>query len=379
VTSCRAIEKAARLRLRSVALRGEGSAALFAQLSYTQDGPILGVSVTPQGVELGVVSEGRVVFSRALEIAPPAGVEDWRVFADRVAIEAKRTRMSYRGAAEGRDLVCVAVLGDDSLAGSVGKSLGEELDLPWEAVRFPNTVELPSDMDGPTRAGVAPLIGLMLGAAINRPTYDFANPRRAPDTAASMRQAALAAMLGLIIFGGGGWVVADQQLRALRGQVVASKTNATAYADRYLKQMRAEVRVEHIEAILRPSVDWVSHLAYLSQSIPPAEEARIESITGSVKPSVGFKTEQDGEYIDARTLAEGEWIKTRRIEFAVAGSAARAVANTLRDDLVASRVYTTFTRGADVPDKFEYQLVSTAVTPQEVLSKRPETPPGEDE
>jgi len=194
-----------------------------------------------------------------------------------------------------------------------------------------------------------------------------------------MRQAALAAMLGLIIFGGGGWVVADQQLRALRGQVVASKTNATAYADRYLKQMRAEVRVEHIEAILRPSVDWVGHLAYLSELMPPPERARIESITGSVKSAVEFVTEQDGEYTDAKTLAEGEWIKTGRIEFAVAGSAARPVANTLRETLIASKVYTTATRGPDVADKFEYQLVSTAVTPREVLSTKPETPPGEDE
>ncbi|MBZ0173336.1 MAG: hypothetical protein K8E66_13205, partial [Phycisphaerales bacterium] len=172
VTACRAMAKGAKLRLRSVALRGEGSAALFAQISYTQDGPVMGVSITPQGVELGIVSEGRVVFSRAIEIAPPDSVEDWAPFSERVVVEAKRSRIGYRGAGELRDLVCVAMLGDDSLAASVGKALSEELDLPWESVRFPNAVEIPSDIDGPTRAGLAPLIGLMLGAAINRPTYD---------------------------------------------------------------------------------------------------------------------------------------------------------------------------------------------------------------
>ncbi len=371
VTTCRDLAKSAKLRLRSVALRGEGSAALFAQLSYTQDGPVLGVSVTPQGVELGVVSEGRVVFSRAVDIAPPEGVEDWRAFAERVAIEAKRTRMGYRGAGEARDLVCLAVLGDDSLAASVGKLLGEDLDLPWEAVRFPNAVELPSEMDGTTRAGLAPLIGLMLGAAIDRPTYDFANPRKAPDTAASVRQAALAAMLGLVIFGGGGWVIADQQLRALEAKVGQSKGNAESYAERYLKQRRAEVRVDHIAMLRQPSVDWVSHLEYLSELMPPAELARLESINGSVKTAVAFRAQKDGEYADAKTLQEGEWAKTGRVEFLVSGSAERPIANTLRDDLVASRVYTLATQGADVPDQFKYELTSTAVRPEDVLSTRP--------
>lgn len=371
VTWCRTLAKSARLRLRSVALRGEGSAALFAQLSYTQGGPVLGVSVTPQVVELGIVSEGRVVFSRAIDIAPPTGVEDWREFAERVAVEAKRTRVGYRGAGETRDLVCVAVLGDDSLAASVGKTLGEELDLPREAVRFPNAVELPSDMDGATRAGLAPLIGLMLGAAINRSTYDFANPRKAPDTRASLRQAALAAALGLIIFGGGGWVVADQQLQSLQAKVEGAQTSASSYAEAYLRQRRAEARVDHIEKLREKRIDWVSHLAYLSQSMPPAEQARIESITGAVKTAaVGFRAiGKDGEYLDATSLQDGSWIKVSRLEFTLSGNAAREVANKFRDDLVASAVYTTSTRGADVFNKFEYLLSTSAASPQDVLGR----------
>ncbi len=288
VAWCRTLAKSAKLRLRLVALRGEGSAALFAQLSYTQDGPILGVSVTSQGVELGIVAEGRVVFSRAIDIAPPTGVEDWPAFADRVVVEAKRTRMGYRGVGEIRDLVCVAVLGDDTLADSVGKTMGEQLDLPWEAVRFSNAVEMPSDMDATTRAGLAPLIGLMLGTAINRPTYDFANPRKAPDIHASLRQAGLAAALGLIIFGGGGWVIADQQLNALEAKVTNAGNSYNSYASRYLQQLRAEARVDHINALRGGNVEWVSHLEYLSQSIPPADQARLESVSGSVNAGVAF-------------------------------------------------------------------------------------------
>lgn len=375
VTACRTLAKHAKLRLRSVALRGEGSAALFAQLSYTQDGPVLGVSVTPQGVELGIVSEGRVVFSRAVDIPPPEGVEDWKAFAERISVEAKRSRMGYRGAGETRDLVCVAVLGDDSLAASVGKTLGEELDLPWEAVRFPNAVEIPSDMDGPTRAAMAPLIGLMLGAAINRPTYDFANPRKAPDTAASLRQAALASVLGLIIFGGGGWVLADQQLNALQAKIKQVKADQSKYATQYLHQLRTEARISHIEKLREPAVDWVAHLEYLSRAAPPADLARLELVVGQIKSSaVRFGGYSDGAWVDAKRLADGKWTKISTSEFQISGTAAREVANSFRDRLVASSVYETRTLGADVPGKFEYVLTARAPSPKDVPKEPAETP-----
>ncbi len=370
---CRTLAKSAKLRLRLVALRGEGSAALFAQLSYTQDGPVLGVSVTSHGVELGVVAEGRVVFSRAIDIAPPASVEDWPAFAGRVVVESKRTRMGYRGVGEIRDLVCVAVLGDDSLADAVGKALGERLDLPWETVRFPNAVEMPSDMDATTRAGLAPLIGLMLGTAINRPTYDFANPRKAPDIRASLRQAGLAAALGLIVFGGGGWVIADQQLNALEAKVSGAESSYKSYALRYLQQLRAEARVDHINALREGNVEWVSHLEYLSQSMPPADQARLELVSGGVHAGVAFvEIGDDGEYVSAKSLQTGSWLKNRVIEFSISGSATREVSDALRADLVASDVYLASTRGADVFNKFDYKLTTAATSPQDVLSKEEE-------
>lgn len=372
VAWCRDVAAEAKLKLRSVALRVEGSAALFAQLSYTQGGPVLGVSITPTGVELGIVSEGRVVFSRAVDIPQPAGVEEWSSFNDRVALEAKRTRIGYRGLGETRDLACIAVLGDDSLAGSVAKSLGAELELPWQTVRFPNAVELPSAMDGSTRAGLAPLIGLMLGAAINRPTYDFANPRKAPDTAAPIRQAALAAVLGLIVFGGGGFVLGSQRYSSLEGKVKAAEASAFDFQDRYIRQLRAEARLQHVQTLREPAVDWVAHLAYLSESMPPAELARLKAIDGVLRSAVTFgQTTEDGQVVEARSLREGEWISTRRIEFNLAGLASRDVANSLRGRLVASRVYQAQTKGADVFNEFEYQLTATAPSPDAVLGRDP--------
>lgn len=364
VAHAKGVAKHAKLRLRSVALRGEGSATLFAQLSYTQDGPVLGVSVSGQGVELGVVVEGRVVFSRAVEIRPPSDLAGWSAFIQRVAVEAKRTRVSYRGTGETGDLESVAVLGDDTMAESVGKALGEELGLPWQTVKFPNAVELPSEMDSQTRAALGPLIGLMVGAAIDRQTYDFSNPRKPPDTSAQLRQAALAAVFGFIIFGGGGWVLADQQLRSLQSKVDAADTQTRTLASQFIQQLRGEARVAHIEKLREPAGDWVDHVRYLSQTLPPAELARLESVAGTGRSTVGFVASgPEGKLVEAKSLSDGRWVRTGGVSLTIAGAATREVADELRADLVADNVYELSTRGADVAGKFEYVLRATAAPP----------------
>lgn len=371
VSSARGMAKNAGLRLRSVALRGEGSATLFAELSYTQDGPVLGVSVTPQGVELGIVAEGRVVFSRAVEIPPPAEVEGWSSFTQRVAVEAKRTRVAYRGTGETADLVCVGLLGDDALAEAVGKTLRDELGLPWHTVRFPNTVELPSDMDSPTRAALAPLIGLMLGASIDRSTYDFSNPRKPPDPAAAIRQLALAGVFGLVVVGGGAWVIADQHRSALETQIRQADELNTSLGLQYIRQLRAEARVNHLEKLREERTDWLGHLQYLSQTLPPADRLRLEALTGSGSASVRFVTQgREGAWSDATTLSDGRWMMGRQVSLTLAGNASRDVADEVRADLVADNVYELSTKTADVAGKFEYVLTTTKPSPWPSVRER---------
>jgi hypothetical protein len=187
---------------------------------------------------------------------------------------------------------------------------------------------------------------------------------------AALRQAALAASLGLIIFGGGGWVFADQQFNSLNAKVEDAQNDQRRYVSRYLHQLRAEARANHIDALREGNVDWVSHLEYLSQSMPPADQARLELVTGGVDTSVGFLAiDENDEYESAKTLQGGSWIKSSLIKFSIAGEATREVSDALRADLVASEVYLASTRGADVFRKFDYDLTTSAASPQEVLSK----------
>ncbi len=57
------------------------------------------------------------------------------------------------------------------------------------------------------------------------------------------------------------------------------------------------------------------------------------------------------------------------IEFSISGSATREVSDALRADLVASEVYLASTRGADVFNKFDYKLTTSATSPQDILTR----------
>jgi len=364
VTWCRTIAKAAKLRLKSVALRSEGSAALFSQLSYTQDGPVLGISVTPAGVELGVIAQGRVVFSRAVDLTLPEGTEDWTTFTSRIAIEAKRTRVGYRNSGDHQDIACLGVLGDDALAGTVGKVVGEALELPWHAVRFPGAVDIPSDMDTTARSSLAPLIGIMLGAAIDRQTYDFSNPRKAPDTAAPIRQAALAAALGIIVFGGGGWVVADQRLSALKDKVQSAQDDLSSIRISYVKRLRAEARLSHLDNLSKIGVDWVGHLEYLSQVMPARDQARLESLDGTLVSAVEIHSRANPQARRISSLYDAQWSYTQYARFNLSGRVdSRTVANDFRGRLVQNAQYVIKSLGADEPTRFDYVISTTAVSP----------------
>ncbi len=371
VAWCQSIAKAAGLKLKSVALRSEGSAALFSQLSYTEDGPVLGISVASEGVELGVIADGRVVFSRAVDIALPADAEDWSGLTSRMAIEAKRTRVGYRNSGDHRDMVCVGVLGDDTLATTVGKAVGQALELPWQSVQFPAAVVVPSSMDSQAKSTVGPLIGLMLGAAIDRPTYDFAHPRKAPDPAAGLRQAVLAAMLGIIIFGGIGYLVADQRLRALDDKIESAKADLSSYQVRYVKQLRTDARLAHLDNLSKIGIDWVGHLEYLSKVMPPSDQARLDSLDANLSSSVELHSKSNPSARRITSLYDAAWKVSQLASFNLSGRVeSRSIANEFRGKLVQNEQYVANTLSADEPNRFDYVIKTSVVRPSEPVDEQ---------
>lgn len=354
VTWCRSVAKAAGLRVKGIHLRGEGAAALLAELSHRQDGALIGVAIAGDTVELVVIEEGRLVSSRGVDV--PTG--DDPAFAQRLAVEAKRTWMSYRGTRDSAEVECVAVLGSGARVEAVGAACGRELELPWSRVGLPGMVDLPEELrHAEAVLPLVPLIGLFVGQLASREWLDFANPRRAPDRAARVRQAALLGVFAVIVVGGGAYVWGLNRLAALDGRISAEKTRNEKLVERYSQHVRQKARLEHVERWSGLGVDWLAHLEWIGDQMPADGSALVDQIDGSLEATVVFASRE-------RQYTTGTWSQRQESRFRLQGrSQQRAAADELRGRLVEDRVYRVDTTGPDVPNRFDFTLVTGLARP----------------
>lgn len=368
----REVAKAAGLKLKRIGLRCFGAAALLGELSQRKAGPMLGVAVGSGSAEFVVVDDGQMSLARAADLARPASRAEIDAFADRVAVEARRTWMSYRGTRPGPVGPGVVVLGEGELARRVAERCAASLEAPGETLGVPGMVTMPSHMPESERGSVAPLVGLLLEQVVGRETLDFANPRKLPDVAAKRRQMVMAAVLGLIVLGGGAYVMGMRRLEGMRGELAALR-GREAKLRRDLEQAQVEsARVGHAEAWEHASVDWMAHLRRLGEELPDPRVARLNQWRGRMAGEAVF-TPSGADY------SAGKWSSRQIASFDLAGEMDdRHAAEELRDRLLAGGVYTVDIRGADVPDSFALELTTRVASPPppkgEEADARPESP-----
>ncbi|MFZ4573961.1 MAG: pilus assembly protein PilM, partial [Phycisphaerales bacterium] len=215
VAWCRQVMSGAGLKLNRIGLRSFGAASLLAELSQRRSGPVLGIAVGASSAEFVVVQDGKMMFARAADVPRPTQRDEIDSFAERISVEAKRTWMSFRSGRTVADLEVVALIGEGDLARRVAERCAQGLGCAADTVTVPPGVVLPEHMPEGERAIAAPLAGLLLEQLVDKPTLDFANPRRAPDRFVRQRQVALLAVLGIIVVGGFGLVTAKKSLRVL--------------------------------------------------------------------------------------------------------------------------------------------------------------------
>ncbi len=355
----RAVARAAGVRLGRVALKSAGAAALLAELSQRRGGGILGITLGCGSTEFVVVEDGQMVFARATDLVRPDSVFEAEAFAEKVAVEAKRTWMSYRVTPDSAEIDAVMVLGVDVVAGRVAAKCGEALELPSEASDYPAFVQTTMEMPEADRSAAAPLLGLVAAPVIGREMVDFANPRRAPDLMAAKRRLVLAAALAVIVCGGTGYTLAVKDLSARRADLESLKDQRTKDGSDYEQYVHAQARYDHLKGWTDTRVDWLAHLSRLNDLMPDPRQAQLDEISGRSQIEVSF-TLPKGK----RRYVEGEWSRAVSASFNLVGRMKqREVADALRTVLVTEDQYRLQPRGADVADRFQWTLTTPLLRP----------------
>jgi hypothetical protein len=356
----RELVQSAGLKLRRIGLRCFGAAALLADLSQRRSGPVMGLAIGAGSTEFVVVEDGQLAFARAVDLARPGNAEGEREsFAERLSVEAKRTWMGFRAVRPGGDPELVAVIGESDLSKLVGERAAAALSCTWDLVGMPGFVDVPQAMSESDRALLAPLVGLLSETLLNRPSLDFANPRKLPDTHARTRQLALATALGLILAGGVGSIVADRALGKLRTEHAELQVRESSLRKEFEAFQLEHARVNHFERWAGAKVDWIGHIKTICDSLPPPTLGVVDDVSARLFAPTTF-TMASGGYLN------GRWATAPEVTFDLSGKVqSRQTASELRERLLASSEYGVESQGPDSPDHFELSLTSAKLSPLE--------------
>jgi hypothetical protein len=272
--------------------------------------------------------------------------------------------MSHRAARTTGDLEVVAVLGAGDLARLVGQRSGQQIEGRWELVRLPGAIELPAGVPLGEVSMLAPMVGLLLENVIGLSTLDFANPRRAPNTAEIRRRRVLLGALGAILVGGGAYVTAQRQLSGLQDQLDASTKQALDLQSRYDSFLAEHARMSHIERWSEARVDWLAYLDVLNQQLPDPKLAVLDGLGAQMRADILY-TPKGSKYPD------GNWAVRQVASFSIDGKMSqRAVAADLRGKLL-DLFENVGSKGPDVPDRFSFELETSQRTPRRIAPLPP--------
>ncbi len=354
----KAMAEAGQLKVSRISLRASGAAALLGEASRARSGPILGVVPGLSTTEYVIVADGRLVFARAVEVGLPDSADELEGYTEKIVVEARRTWMSYRVGKDSGEVEAVSIVAEGRIADIVGHRCGEALEMPVEKFRMPSAVEMPERMGEIDRCLLAPLAGLLAEEVIAQLALDFANPRKAPDLAARARQRVLLGVFASILLGGGLYVGASYDLGRLAARVTAAKEKKATLEQKYMDFLLQEARLKNIQAWTEPKIDWLAHVRWLSAQFPDPHDAQLDEFSGDMSAGVTFLMTPDHSY------AKGRFSSYQEARLELKGRVGqRDVANAIRGRLMSSEAYRVDSPGPDVPDAFDYVLITEATDP----------------
>ncbi len=360
---CRSMARAAGIKLSRIGLRCYGAGCVLADESQRRDGAVLGVVPTAASVEFVVVEAGQVMLARAVDIAWPGDdAGEIETYAERVAVEAKRTWMSHRAAGKTAESQAVIVLGAGPGAEKVAERCAAAVERPGITLLPPGGAPAKQEAE-PAASIAAAALGLLMEEAMQRPGLDFMHPRKAPDRAARRRQLVLAGTFAVIVGLGTPIVLARLEISSL-DDTLAQQQRITSSKQSELTEMLAEhARLQNMEQWSGVKVDWVTHIGALSSQVPAPPEALVDGLSGTVNAQVDF-TAKGGQY------SGGVWSLGQTSSFTISGRVKqRETAAALRGRLAAGEIYSVESPAPDTGDRFSFALFTPYSKPEKPEGK----------
>lgn len=360
----RQVAQNAGLKLAGVRLRSGGVARLAGEV----EGPVLAIASGVDTTDFVVADKGRVLFARSVELRhsvpevslpllrdePPEHETD---LPQRIAIEAKRTWMSYRVSQRAEDVRSVVVLGCGTRAREVCRRCQTLLEIPSHCVDLPETVKLRPTLEEESLGTFLPLIGLGISVPDEAGALDFLNPRRPPDMGARRRQLALASVFGLIVLGGAGYLYKQDRIDTLNAIKSAKQAQLDDLAGEYRGYLQERARAEHLRRWDAIDADWIGHLSWLTDRLPDPHISLADRVNMMLAGQVKY---------DGQAFPGGKWSTEQRVAIDVSGNVKnRSIALELREKLLEAGLFTVVNRGPDVADRYDYELTTAYLSPKQ--------------
>ncbi|MGQ0627488.1 MAG: hypothetical protein ACT4PL_05230 [Phycisphaerales bacterium] len=324
---------------------------------------------------------GELLFSRGADVPALGGTAsaDQATFTEAVLVEAKRTYLAYRMSQGATEVGRVLVLGAgerDEFTAEIARRIGRHLELPGLAAALPGAVELAREVALADAVEAVHLLGALHESASDVPTLDLHNPRKPPDARARTQRLAVFAGLGVVCVGVVATMLARGSLDARRTERDRLKQEfAQRIAPEHAKYLRAKLRAEHIDRTLSARMDWVAHLRVLSEQMPAPKDALLDAVVADSDARVEFVWPKGV----ARTLSAGRWTPRLVGTLDVTGvTKQQQTANRFRERFEQDVRYQIATKGADVPNRFDYRISTTSAHPDvpETAKPKPAPKPG---
>ena len=351
---------AAGLRLECVSMRGMGAAALIGVMNGMMSPPaarVLAVDLAGENLELSVVDDGAIRYSRAAVIAGEQDDGGSGNPGDSVIREIRRTWMSYRMIDEDSRVDGALLFADQGITPQNIESIRDILKVRTEKLQKHPKVEI----NGAVMHDMWPLAGLLLGSNLNLASINFIKPRKAPDVAARKRQIVLACLGTIIIILFGGWTLARMSIAPLEDKLEDLKHANANLAPEYRRYGRDLYKLEHLKRWESARVNWLEHARTLAALSPASDRVVLDKWTGTLN----FRGVQYDHKADV-------WSAPREISIILDGEARnRKTADAFRAALVSSNFYTASSGGVEtrggrrLPYGFTYRLRTTVVAPEE--------------